>query len=260
MMKLNNVGNRPVVLTIAGFDPSGGAGLLADIKTIEQLGGYGIAVQTANTIQTDTNMLACHWTSAKVIEQQMKALMERFSIDVVKIGVVESAEILHSILFLLKEDNPDVRIILDPVLTSSSAYDFHEKNQQEHDFCSLLNEVDLLTPNITELAKLYPQKEQQEAINSVLKQTNLLLKGGHSPKNKGLDRLFMKEGKIVDILPGDCTCYEKHGSGCVLSSAIATFMALGYSMEESCEKGKKYVEHFLYSTVLLLGLHANTNG
>ena len=94
--------SRPYVLTIAGFDPSGGAGLLADVKTLEQLKCQGLAVCTVNTIQNDTTVTKCYWISIAEIKEQIELLFERFEINVVKIGVVENWGVLQQIINLLK--------------------------------------------------------------------------------------------------------------------------------------------------------------
>ena len=116
---------RPYVLTIAGFDPSGGAGLIADIKTFEALKVYGLSVCTANTIQNDIDFKSCYWVDIEIIKHQIAILFDRFRIDYVKIGIIKNWEILNTIIDLLLRKNAEIKIVLDPVLRSSSNFDFH---------------------------------------------------------------------------------------------------------------------------------------
>lgn len=244
---------RPNILTIAGFDPSNGAGLTADIKTFERLKCYGLAVQTANTIQTDTKFVDCYWTEQITIKKQLEILLTRFSIDFVKIGIVESWEALLSCIELIKAHNSKVKIILDPVLHSSTNFEFHKENESVFD--SILKHIFLITPNYQEIEKLYNNKTIQETITCISNKTNLFLKGGHRKENIGQDVLFTKEGQEFVINPKCKNISEKHGSGCVLASAITSYLALGFPLLKSCYRGKRYVEQFLSSNKTLLGYH-----
>ncbi len=243
---------RPYILSIAGFDPSGGAGLLADIKTFEALKCQGLSVCTANTIQTDTDFLACHWIDFEIIQDQIKILFSRFDIAVVKIGIVENWNTLLNILQLVKSLNNSLTIVLDPVLRSSTDFDF----QTEFDssvFEEVLTHIDLLTPNYEEIQHLYPNKSIEETIQSISAKTNLLLKGGHNGNQKGKDFLHTLNGKTYPINPKLKPIYPKHGSGCVLSSAIASHLALGFPLLKSCFRGKRFTEKYLGSSKSLLG-------
>ncbi len=243
---------RPYILTIAGFDPSGGAGLLADCKTFEALKCQGLSVCTANTIQTDTDFLACHWIDLEIIEDQIKVLFSRFNISVVKIGIVKNWNELLKILTLVKSLNNDVSIVLDPVLRSSTNFDFQtEFNQTSFD--KILTHIDVLTPNYEEIQHLFPDKSIDETIESICSKTNLLLKGGHNKEHKGKDFLYTSKGKTYPINPKLKPIYPKHGSGCVLSSAIASYLALGFPLGKSCFRGKKFTEKYLGSSKTLLG-------
>src|SRR3954471_22082493 len=102
---------RPNVLTIAGFDPSGGAGVLADCKTFEQHAVYGLAVCTAWTVQTDDSFLNIHWLSAEQIIEQLQPLMNKFVVSACKIGIIDSLESLLEVIVFLKESNPAIQIV-----------------------------------------------------------------------------------------------------------------------------------------------------
>jgi hydroxymethylpyrimidine/phosphomethylpyrimidine kinase len=245
---------RPSILTIAGFDPSNGAGLTADIKTFEALKCYGLSVCTANTIQNDIEFKTCHWTEIILILNQMEILFNRFEINYVKIGIVENWEILSIIINRLQELNPEIKIVLDPVLKSSSDFSFHSNNSEKLD--DILSKIYLLTPNYNEIQQLYPEKDIEETIAYISSKTNLFLKGGHRTDKIGRDVLYITNKKQFTLNPKSFNCSEKHGSGCVLSSAITSYLALGFPLLKACKEGKRYTEKFLNSNKSLLGFHS----
>ena len=251
---------RPYIMTIAGFDPSGGAGLLADIKTIEALKCYGVGICTANTVQNDREFINCYWTPIDVIKEQLTILMERFSVKVVKIGIVEDWKKLLQIVDFLQGYNDQIKIILDPVLSSSSGFDFEESPQKDNMrntdlFEEVLNKIYLLTPNYNEIQKLYPQKNIDDAILTIQHRTNLLLKGGHRDDNIGKDQLFTKSGQAFILNPRTSNISEKHGSGCILSSAIAVHISKGFPILKACVRAKRFTEQRLSSNPSLLAYY-----
>ena len=251
---------RPYVLTIAGFDPSSGAGLTADIKAFEALKCYGLAVCTANTVQNDIKFESCYWTDIEIVKNQIELVFNRFSIDFVKIGIVENWVVLEEIVDFLIAKNPTIKIIVDPVLKSSSDYDFHrplknQSNQNEILFDRILNKIYLLTPNYNEIKELYSAKSIEETIKHISEKTNLLLKGGHAEKAVGKDTLFTKEEMEFSLNPKMKNISEKHGSGCVLSAAITAQLAVGFSLLKACYRAKRYTEKVLSSNTTLLGYH-----
>lgn len=253
------IGRRPYILTIAGFDPSSGAGLTADIKTMEALKCYGLGVCTSNTVQNDIVFEACHWSSIDQIKAQIGLLFDRFKIDIVKIGIVENWLVLNKVIDILIERNCSIRIILDPIIRSSTSYDFNKMEQQNMIlFEEILKKIYLITPNYDEVKSLYKKLEVDDTINKIQTMTNILLKGGHR-SDIGVDDLYQKNGKHYKFKPNDVNVSDKHGSGCVLSSAICCFLAFGNSLNKSCEKGKNYTERFLASNNSLLGFHSSLN-
>lgn len=249
----NPLHKRPIVLTIAGFDPSSGAGLSTDLKSFEQLKCYGLAVQTANTIQTDNEFISCHWTNKEIILSQLKTLLSRFQVDFVKIGIIENWLILAECIDVLMNHNPKIKIILDPVLNASTNFKFHESDSTELE--KILNKIHLITPNYQEIELLYPSKTLEETTQHITQFTNLFLKGGHRQDKKGQDILFSKERKQYPMNPKLQNCSEKHGSGCVLSAAITAHLALGFPLMKACYRAKRYTEKFLSSNPTLLGFH-----
>src|SRR6187431_1237109 len=115
--------NRPIVLTIAGFDPSGGAGVLADIKTFEQHKVYGFAINTANTIQTENEFHKIEWATIDFVLESITTLLGNYAVNAVKIGIVPSLDYLSKIVFCLKYHSSNIKIIWDPILKSSTEFD-----------------------------------------------------------------------------------------------------------------------------------------
>ncbi|WP_372754143.1 hydroxymethylpyrimidine/phosphomethylpyrimidine kinase [Mariniflexile sp.] len=242
------------ILSVAGFDPCSGAGITSDIKTFEAHNLYGLSVCTAITIQNDVDFKQCIWTKPEIILAQIETLFERFEVSVVKIGIVESWQVLILILNKLKSLNSSIKIILDPIFKSSSGFDFHLKESQE-----LLNTIwkqcYLITPNYDEIKSLYSKLNPQETIEHISGFTNIYLKGGHREDKKGWDELYHSGIVMVNIPPVAESIFEKHGSGCVLSSAIAANLTLEISLEDACKLAKYYTEKYLNSNKSLLGSH-----
>lgn len=256
---------RPNILTIAGFDPSGGAGLLADIKTFEAHKTLGMAVCSALTVQNDVQFAKVDWVSLDDMRQQLQVLHERFTFKVVKIGLIESFEVLQAIVSYLKELNPTVKIVCDPVLKASAGFVFHSEVAQQQ-LEAILSEIFLLTPNWDEVQQLTAQENASE--ESVKKGAKYLsqfchvyLKGGHNVANPGKDFLFPKKtAKQADqkehaLNPKRTNVEGKHGSGCVFSSALAAHIALEYPLLKACVRAKEYVTRFLASNDSKLGYH-----
>ncbi|MDP5199396.1 hydroxymethylpyrimidine/phosphomethylpyrimidine kinase [Flavobacterium sp. DG2-3] len=241
--------NRPFVLTIAGLDPSGGAGILADIKTFEQHKVTGFAISTANTIQTENQFYEIQWTDLSFVIRSIETMFLNYKISVAKIGIVSSLYDLNRIVSTVKRLSSSTKIVWDPVLKSTTKFEFMNI-ENRLDLNKILSKIDLITPNYHEMKILFPEFVLIE--NQF--PTNVLLKGGHNEKAIGTDRLFLKD-EILELFPSEKKCSEKHGSGCVLSSAIASNLALNQSIKEACKNAKIYIENYLSSTSTLIGYH-----
>ena len=246
--------NRPFVLTIAGFDPSGGAGVLADIKTFEQHQVYGLAINTGNTIQTESLFHEMHWTDLDFVLRSIKILFEKYDIKGVKIGIIPSLTYLKSIVLEIKKLSPKTTIIWDTILKSTTDYEFISI-ENKSTFIEIIQHIDLITPNYIELSKLSPIGiSARVTAQELSKHCAVLLKGGHRSEMKGIDELYFN-GEVIKILPKTSIIHEKHGSGCVLSAAILANIALKYDLTSACTNAKIYIEKFLNSNNTLLGYH-----
>ena len=256
---------RPRALVIAGFDQSGGAGILADIKTMEAHDVYGYAVCTGLTFQNEREIADIHWYSEKEIFQQVDLCFQsevRFGgegsrppFEWVKIGIGRSIPLIRAIIRHLRQHNPAVKVILDPVIKASSGREFWEGTDKEglEELASLCY---LMTPNWEEVSWLYPGADVMKSSEALASICHLYLKGGHNPKDPGRDYLW-EDGQLLVLESGlrDAVVYAKHGSGCVLSSSLTANLAAGHSLMTAAERGKRYIEQFLTSNKTQLGWH-----
>jgi len=246
---------RPKVLSIAGFDPSGGAGILADIKTFEQCEAYGMGVTTAITYQTEDQFLGVRWLSSEEILSQLMPLLTDYTFSAVKIGLVKDQNILQEIIIALRKYSMQVPIVVDPILKATAGYQFHDGVVKDI-FKLILPDITLLTPNWDEARAISGNIDGLEGARLLAAETNILLKGGHAREGIGTDYLFFKEGQVILLAPKGSTASPKHGSGCVLSASITAFLSQGFSLQEACRKGKDYTYQYLLSSSSLLGCHS----
>ena len=248
MAEINNC-----VLSIAGFDPCGGAGILADIKTFEANQVCGMGVLSALTFQNDILFESLKWIEADEILQQVAVLRKRFEFSVVKIGLIKNLEILETVISELKQSHPGCQIIWDPIVKASAGFQFHGHFEREQ-LLSVLENCHLITPNTEEVTFLAGIDNPVKAAQLLAKYCSVLLKGGHSKEEPGIDFLFMQD-QIEKIFPTGKVVFPKHGSGCVLSAAIASNLLKGHDLITACREAKIYVEQFLSSNKTLLGTH-----
>lgn len=247
--------NRPFVLSIAGFDPLAGAGVLADVKTFEQHRVHGFAINTGNTIQTENEFFEMQWTDLSFVLKSLEKLFDNYTIKAVKIGIVPSLEYLKQIVFVLKKLSPNTKIVWDTVLKSTTEFDFLNIENQTV-LIEILQEIDLITPNYDEILQLSSKEINAETTAILLSEyCHVLLKGGHNPEEIGVDYLYL-QNEFFSFGPNTNTeIFEKHGSGCVLSSAITANLALEQDLKTACVNAKKYIETYLQSNPTKLGHH-----
>lgn len=245
--------DRPIVLSIAGFDPSAGAGTLADIKTFEAVGVYGTAVLTALTLQTEHTFEYLKWRTIKSITEEITFLTKAYPIQYAKIGITRDVEMLQEIVYHLHKKN--INIIWDPVIISSTHKRIFNKNTLPQ-VKDLLKNIFCITPNLEEALLLSGKTNLMETGSYLSQFTNVIIKGGHNTEEKGIDYLFYHNNQFEKINPQtSLNIYPKHGSGCVYSSALTAYLARNYSLEQSVQLAKEYTEKFLASGFTLLGYH-----
>lgn len=237
-----------VVLSIAGSDCSGGAGIQADMKTISALGAYAATAITAVTVQNTLGVSGVHAIPAEVVRGQIEAVMDDLHPVAVKIGMINDPVVVKVIADCLRKYRPEF-VVYDPVMVSTSGRRLMDEHAIEVIKTELFPLVHLVTPNLDE-AKVLTGKEitTVEGMEKAAKElsatyrTNVLIKGGHLDGDEMTDVLYAdgctyiyKEKKIVSR--------NLHGTGCTLSSSIATYLALGCGMTEAVGKAKAYVAH-----------------
>ncbi len=227
--------------------------MLADIKTFEALGVQGFGASTATTFQNEHTFYGLEWLGFNQIKEQLDPLFNTHEISFAKIGLVESWECLQRTLAYLRERNKDMVIVWDPILSSSSGYQFHSGGADD-DCMNIFESIDLFIPNVDEMLKLFPHTNAHEKGKELSVDCAVLLKGGHNRSEHSNDILYEKE--VAKVIVGERLKYDKHGTGCVLSAAIVAHLAMGSNLEESCRQAKSYLNKFLMSNSSLLGSHS----
>lgn len=237
------------VLTIAGSDPSGGAGIQADIKTITVHKMYAMSVITALTAQNTTSVSGIFEASPDFVGMQLDSVFTDIFPDSVKIGMVSSADIIDVIAKKLKFYNAK-NIVLDPVMISTSGARLLCDDAKEALVTKLIPIASLITPNIPEAEVLcgFPincKSDMEKAAKTIRKNhgTDVLVKGGHL-SDDAADLLYT-DGKVFWLEGERIDNPNTHGTGCTLSSAIACRLADGYSKTESIRRAKDYITRAL---------------
>ena len=232
-------------LTIAGSDSSGGAGIQADLKTMAAHGVYGMSAITALTAQNTTGVSGVLESTPEFLKMQLDSVFTDIFPDAVKIGMVSSAPLIQTIAAALRQYQPK-NIVLDPVMVSTSGSRLLAEDAARTLLSELAPLADIITPNIPEAEVLSgrsirSRKEMEQAAASIAQQYRgaILLKGGHLAGTA--DDLLYTEGKAHWFPGRHIDNPNTHGTGCTLSSAIASNLALGFPLEESVARAKEYV-------------------
>ena len=234
------------VLIIAGSDSSGGAGIQADIKTVTSLGSYAMTAVTAVTSQNTTGVKSITPIPPKEISKQIDFTSKDIKPDVIKIGMLHSSEVINAVINSLKKINIS-KIILDPVMVAKGGSKLIDKKAIYNLKKKLIKNIYLITPNIHEDEiltnfKIKSVKDMIFAGNLLLEKgaKNVLIKGGHLKSSKMIDVLISKK-EVILFKNKKHSTKNTHGTGCTLSSAIATYLSCGKVLKKACELGIKYV-------------------
>ncbi|WP_270366006.1 bifunctional hydroxymethylpyrimidine kinase/phosphomethylpyrimidine kinase [Microbacterium algeriense] len=228
-----SAGSVPRILSIAGSDPSGGAGIQADLKSIAANGGYGMAVLTALTAQNTRGVRGVHVPPAKFLRAQLDAVSDDIVIDAVKIGMLADASVIRTVSAWLDDVRPPI-VVLDPVMVATSG-DRLLDPAAERELRDLLGRATLITPNLAELAVLSGRaladwEDAQSAAEELSRDVGaaVLVKGGHLDADDAPDALRDARRGLRQEFPGErIPSRNTHGTGCSLSSALATRLARG---------------------------------
>ena len=245
----------PIVLSIAGSDSSGGAGIQADLKTFSALGVYGTTAITAITAQNTLGVHAQHPIPAEMVYNQIVAVLDDLHPSFVKIGMLSNPEIVMAVADALSKY--PLSIVLDPVMVSSSGHRLLSVEAQEVIKQKLLPMATLITPNLPEMEALtgFPlstYKEKEKAARGLMNSgaKAILLKGGHEEGEVKTDILFSNSATGIQstLFTSETVATRNiHGTGCTLSSAITAFLARGLALEEAIVEAKKYISNAIQS-------------
>jgi hydroxymethylpyrimidine/phosphomethylpyrimidine kinase len=235
------------VLSIAGSDPSGGAGIQADLKAFAARGVYGMAVLTALTAQNTQGVSGVHLVPAAFVADQIKAVFADVRVDAVKIGMIANAEIAAAVADVLQH-HKDIPVVLDPVMVAKGGAKLLDPDAVDVLTRRLLPLATLLTPNLPEAAALLdvdPAESRQAMADQAqallaLGPAAVLVKGGHLPGDQSPDVLATSDGLRwfeADRVPTANT----HGTGCTLSSALAAELAKGATLQQAVAAAKAYL-------------------
>jgi hydroxymethylpyrimidine/phosphomethylpyrimidine kinase len=237
----------PVALAIAGSDPSGGAGIQADLKTFTAFGVYGTSVITALTAQNTRGVKGVEVISPAFVKAQLSAVMTDIRINAIKTGMLANADLIVAIQRALMSA-PQLPLVLDPVMIATSGQSLLQADAVDALRRLLIPRATLVTPNIPEAARLLDVTaattvDQMIAQAQALRQLGckaVLLKGGHGTDDTATDILLIGD-TVTRIEKPRIETANTHGTGCTLSAAIAALLALGVPLETACIRAKDYV-------------------
>ncbi len=237
-----------VVLSIGGSDPTGGAGIQADLKTFQHFGVHGLSVVTAVTVQNTSGVIATNPVSAELVRAQLAALASDIKIDAIKIGMLTSPDVVRVVAeFVAAQAVPAV---LDPIIASSNGVRFLEDDAIEILQKKLLPLVTIITPNLPETERLTGlQMSTEDSIIHASILLNdmgakaMLIKGGHADGDESRDLFY--DGLSIEWISAPRSTKRVHGTGCVLSSAIASALAKQLPLRDSVVIAKEFITSML---------------
>lgn len=243
----------PSVLSIAGFDGSGGAGIQADIKTISALGCYATSVLTALPVQNTCGVRSVHPIPLRVVEEQLQAIFDDIPPQAIKIGMIHTAELAEAVAKILRL-YPEIPVVFDPVMVATSGHQLTGEAAIAAFVRELFPLATLITPNMDEAAILagMPVRSVEDMAAAGahildLGCRNLLMKGGHLQQKMLHSVLHEQNGSSSTFLYPRVDTGNTHGAGCTLSSAIASFLALGHTVYDAVAQGQDYVHAAIQS-------------
>lgn len=246
----------PIALTIAGSDPSGGAGIQCDLKVFQELGVYGLSVITCITAQVPGIVKSVHPLKSNQVVSQIETLKSNYSISAIKIGLLHNKTIIEAVINVLGSFERRPPIIIDPIIKSSSGTLILEDGTLELYEKHLIPMADLYTPNIPEGNTLLGNQvsNQINLAKSLYSKfgTPVLLKGGHLNSEVASD-IFVNANGLTTYDSPMIKNFEAHGTGCFYSASICSHIALGYEIKKAISKSKTHVNDAIKSSSNLGG-------
>jgi hydroxymethylpyrimidine/phosphomethylpyrimidine kinase len=240
----------PHVLVFSGSDPSGGAGMQADIAAIAALGAHALTVPTALTVQDNVTVFAVHPVAPELVRHQAQVLIDRFRIDAVKLGIVgnrANAEVIAALIAVLRQRQPLLPVVFDPVLANGKG-DALSGDDAVAAIEPLYTLASIITPNLNEADRLCGAQRDMAQQAALLQQRgclHVLLKGGHGPQRQDVVNRWFGPGGASESWTWPRLPDEFHGSGCTLAAALAARLAHGDAMREAVVAAQRYCQQTL---------------
>ena len=238
----------PRVLTIAGSDSGGGAGIQADIKTISATGSYAASAITAVTVQNTLGVQDVFPVPVPIISSQIDSVLSDIGADAVKVGMLHSSEVVKAVRNQLDRHNIKT-LVVDPVMVSTSGHRLIEPSAIQTLKRELLSRAMVITPNIPEAEILADVRiESQQQLPDIARRlsfggkVSVLMKAGHLEDEELIDYFYnAEEDRIIQLRSKRCKSVNTHGTGCTLSSALASYLARGYTLDDAAFAAKQYI-------------------
>ncbi len=253
-----------IVMTIAGSDSSGGAGIQADLKTFQELGVFGTSAITALTAQNTLGVEGIFPTSSVFVKQQIDSVMKDLPVKTVKTGMLFSAEIIEVVAESLKDK--DIRLVVDPVMIAKGGASLLQLDAVEALKNKLLPLATVLTPNIPEAEVISgitigTPTDIKKAADIILDMgvSCVVMKGGHLEGEAAIDRVYFRDGTTFSMQTKRIETRQTHGTGCTFSSAIAAFLGQGLNLREAIIEAKKFVQLAIQNPLNIGHGHGPTN-
>lgn len=241
------------LLTIAGSDSGGGAGIQADLKTFSACGCFGMSAITAITAQNTLGVTDIHPVPVSTIQEQVRAVARDIGVDAVKIGMLHSTEVIHGVAEVLSEVSTD-SVVLDPVMVATSGDRLIREDAVDALKEVLFPGVTLITPNIPEAEILLGREitKQRDLLAAARELTekfglSVLLKAGHLSEARLEDILVLSTGEVHSFTNERLDTENTHGTGCTLSSAVASWLGHGYELPEAVRRAESYLHGAIVS-------------
>ena len=258
----------PVVMTIAGSDSGGGAGIQADLKTFMSLATFGTSALTAVTVQNTLGVHGIQPMDLEIISGQINHVASDFEIQAVKTGMLHDSQVIQTVAEAIKQNNLQTRLVIDPVMIAKGGASLLLEEAQDTLRTQLLPLGKVITPNIPEAEVLSGiaitnDHERQQAAEKLLAfgVEAVIIKGGHrySKDNFAEDYFLNQQGKTFTLASPRIETPHTHGTGCTFSAAITAFLAKGLSVEEAVYHAKAYIHAAISHTLGIGHGHGPTN-
>ena len=236
-----NANHKPTVLCFSGLDPTGGAGIQADIETLFSIGCHCTPVVTALTVQNTENVISIKPTDSALLIQQARAVLEDMPVDAVKLGMlgsVEAVEVVHTLL----QDYSGLPVVLDPIAAAGGGFTLSGADVLEAISTLLLPLTTVLTPNTDEARRLTPAADTLDACaNEILESgcQQVLITGTHAESDSVINRLYAAHQQVT-LYNWPRLAQVYHGSGCTLASAVAGYLAHGLTVRDAVQQAQRF--------------------